>query len=467
MSPRNALVLLALAALLAAIVFGLGEPEPDAGAAGGQHVFGEGAIDPAAVSSLGFVTRDGVRVRAERRQGLWWIVEPIEAPGDQELLGQWVETLASLRSATTLEEPQGPEVYGIVPESQQIEFVADGKQHRLEVGKKTPVGAHSYVREPASGRVFVVSTRDVDLFDKALRDLRDARVVRFLPSEIDRIELRAADAAPAVLVRGADGWEIVSPVLARADDRQVEALLSRLAFLRATEFVDRPGPEEEAGLARPEAVFRLLSGEAGPPEGRLEPLEVVLAPSFGGPTRLVRGHRGDAFLVAAEDVFELPTAVDDFRPKALSRFDPASVAFFEIVFRPASQGATTVGMERTETGWRAMTPEAMAAGTSSRLLAVLSELDAERIVAEEAGPQELAGLGLAPATVTFRVFGPPDAEGRPQPLAEVHLGSDEGARGILARRSDDPRVFAIASERRRELPIHYGAFVESFASKER
>lgn len=466
MSPRTSLWLLCLAAVLGGVVVWLGSPDADPQRPGSQFVFEQDAREPSQLTSISLVTQEGVHVRAERRDDRWWIVEPIEAPGDEEVLKALAEMLAGFRSESVIESPPDAAIYGIVPESQAVRFTINGAERELQLGTKTPVGENSYVFDPASSRVLLVSTRDVDRLSFPFAALRDSRVSRFEPSEVNRVEVRSAVAAPVTLVRDSTGWRISDPLAVPADAGRVEELLAALAFLRAEAFVDGPAASEKMRDFVSEVEF-VVQSETVPSSGD-EGLtkRIVLAGSDGRPVRLVKGDREALFEVAAEDVFELPSTLDAFRQKSLSRFDPETVSFYEIVFRPPLEGAVTVGMERSQDGWRAMTPLAMAAGTSSRLLATLSDLDAVEIVAEGAGTEERMGLGLSPAAVTFRVFSGSEGEKAPERLAEVHLGRDEGVKGILAQRTGDPRVFRLSAERRRELPIDYGAFLEAFVSRE-
>lgn len=466
MSPRTSVILVAVAVLFGAAVLFFERPGEEAAQEGRRRVFAGLAAEPSRVSSIALTTDEGAKVRLERRGGRWWVVEPIEAPANDEVVESLAETLVQMESEAVIASPQAPPVYGLDDESRIVRFVVDGAQRGLRLGGRTPVGSNSYVSPEGNDAVFVIPTRRVEGFSHRLDGLRDARVIRFDASQVRRVTADHSSSVPVVLERDDTGWRIAEPIEARANAAKVEGLLSTLSFLRATAFVDRPDAADEAALAVPESDVILEFGAVpGSPENKAQS-RLLVAPTSGGGERLVRGDRRAVFRVEAERLFELPSSLNDFRVKELSSFDPNEVAFYEAVFRPPSGGAITVGMERSAGGWKAMTPEAMAAGAPSRALAALADLQAKEIVAEAAGPVEWMGLGLQPAAVTYRVYGDAGDDARPRLLAEVNFGDTDLAKGTLARRAGDPRLYRIAPGLGRHLPLHYGAFVEEFRSRE-
>ena len=83
------------------------------------------------------------------------------------------------------------------------------------------------------------------------------------------------------------------------------------------------------------------------------------------------------------------------------------------------------------------------------------------------GGSELAAVGLSPAHASFRVFGAPDEDGEAELLGQIAFGNADPGRGILARGSGTDVVYRLDYALADEFPVNYGAFLESFASKER
>jgi len=453
----------AVALFLGTAVFFFERPGEDEVELGKGRLFAGLSQDPDRVSSISLTTGNGAKVRAERRGGRWWMVEPVEAPAREDVLDSLAQALVRVESAAVIASPQEPSVYGLDEDAFEVFFVVDDTRHRMRIGGRTPVGANTYVATEEGDGIFVVpSQRLVRFAQENLEGLRDARVLTFDTPSVVRVTISGAASLPVVLERDAAGWKIVSPIDAAANDSEVEGLLSTLSFLRAKNFLDRPDADQVTALEVPETEIVLEWGDSEPPRRS----RLTIAPTAGGRERLVRGDRKALFHVDAERLFELPRALDDFRRKELAGFDPRDVAFYEAVFRPRSGGAVTVGMERSLEGWQPMTPEAMTAGAPSRAISALANLQAAEIVAEEAGPGEWAGLGLRPAAATYRVYGVPGEDGRPRLLAEVHFGNRDSTQGIIARRAGDSRVYRVAAGLGRHMPLHYGAFLEEFRSRE-
>jgi len=462
-SPRTSVLLVAVALFLGAAVFFFERPGEDEVRPGMNRVFAGLSENPDRVSSISLTTGNGAKIRAEQRGGRWWMVEPVEAPARDDVLNSLAQALIRVESAAVIASPQDPSVYGLDEDASEVFFVIDGTRHRMRIGGRTPVGANTYVATEEGHEIFVVpSQRLVRFAQEDLYGLRDARVLAFDTPDVHRVTISGATSLSVVLERDASQWKIVSPIEAPANSTQVEGLLSTLSFLRAKTFLDRPDTGQVSDLEAPETEIVLEWGDSEQPRRS----RLAIAPTAGGRDRLVRGDREALFYVEAERLFELPRVLDDFRRKELARFDPRDVAFYEAIFRPRSGGAITVGMERSSEGWEPMTPEAMAAGAPSRALSALANLQASEIVAEEAGPAEWAGLGLRPAAVTYRVYGAPGEDGRPRLLAEVDFGNRDSAQGIIARRAGDSRVYRVAAGLGRHIPLHYGAFLEEFRSRE-
>jgi len=459
MSPRTSVWLLGLALAFGLAVFLLERPDGLQLAAGDERVFADAPTESRSLSAIAFTTREGARVRVERRGGQWWIVEPIEAPANAVRIERLAENLLGLTSSARLTAPQADEVYGLDDEARIVRFEALGRSFGLRRGNPTPVGANTYVARVHSEAIHLVRSRSLRGFNERLVTLRDARVVRLLPESVQRVRVRARDSKPVELVREANGWLVAEPLEAAADAARVEGLLAALSFLRAEAFVDAPDRETAAAFETP-AVEYELEIEAGPT------VRLAIAASRGGRTRLVEGDRGAIFEVDAARVFEWPVRFEDFRDRALARFDPSEVDFYEAVFRMKDGTAVTVGMQRSPEGWSAMTPEAMAAGVPSRSLSVLADLDADEVLAEGVGRRELEGLGLLPAVATYRIYGGVDDDGQPRELAQLDFGPFDLERGVVVRRAGGATLYRVGPDLARDLPLDYARFQESFRSRE-
>lgn len=470
MSWRNTLLLLVVAALLGAGIWLSNRREVEQQEAEEQAKRLFGALEAAAVEWVALTTEDGRAARLARRDGAWRVVEPVDFPADPANADALADALAALTSEAVLEEPQPPAVYGLGEDARVVRFGAGGAEHELRIGKKTPVGANHYAATSgeAGATVYTVASFRTTAFEKPLDDLRERRPLRFERGDVTRIEAEWTGGR-AVVEKQGGAWKLVEPVRDDADENAVETLLSDLVFLRATGFVDEPPPPGEVGLDRPE--YRVvLTGAAE--EGQEAPrYELAIGGVLEADARAGKAAEPALFKIPEDRFQKLPKKLEAFRFKQLSGFAAADAERFELVFHDtaaaeaAASSAVTIGGTRTESGWETA-PEPMAAGLAARLVAELARLEAAEIAAEEVGPQELAGLGLAPPRATIRVYGAAPAAGGEAPvLADVQLGVQSGDR-IVARRADRPTIFRLDAAKAEHVPVSLEAFRNRFVSQE-
>ena len=431
-----------------------------------KRLFGD--LKAEQVDWIELTTQDGKPARFERREGAWRVVQPVDAPADASQVDGLASSLAGITSEAVIEEAQAPEVYGLGDSARVVKFGAAGAEHVLRVGKKTPVGSDSYVAT-GDGKVYTVATFHTTGFDHPLDDLRERRPIRFDRESIERIELSWQGGA-VTLAKKDGAWRLVAPLDTAADDETVETLLSDLAFLRGSGFIDVPPPDKEVGLDAPQYRVVLLAKPAKPDEPAPRS-ELAIGGVLDGATRAARGSERALYKVPNDRFAKLPKTVVAFRKKDLAKFAASDAQRFELVFddeSAAAQGqshAVTLTGERKDAGWTT-SPDPMAAGSAARLVAELARLKAVDIAAEEVGANEEAGLGLAPPRVAIRVFGAPPAGGGEAPvLADVRLGVQKGDR-IFASVPGRKIVYQIDAALAEHVPVSLEAFRNRFVSKE-
>lgn len=482
MSWRNTLVLLAVAVLLGAGIWLSNRRETEQQEALEQAKRLFGALEAGQVEWVAMTTSDGRETRLDRREGAWRMTEPVDFPADPTAADGIAGALATLSSEAVIEDPEAPAVYGLAEGVRILRFAANGQEHELRIGKKTPLGSNTYAATSTGegAEVYTVATYKTAVFDKALDDLRERRPLRFEREGVTRIE--AEWTGGRVVVEKQDGhWKLVEPFTGEADDDTIDTLLSDLAFLRAAGFVDEPPPPAEVGLDHPEYHVVLTGvGAEGQPAPRWElAIGSVIEPN----ARAGRAAESALYEIPEDRFQKLPKKVEAFRFKRLSNFVASDAERFELVFpdlAAAKQGASdvvTITGTRTDEGWETA-PEPMAAGLAARMIAELSRLDAAGIAADEVGPRELVGLGLSPPHASIRVYGKPEAPegaaagaaegaepGRAPLLADVQLGVQDGDR-IVARRADRPTIFRLDAAKAEDVPVSLEAFRNRFVSKE-
>ncbi len=462
-SPRTTGILFLVAAALFAFVYFYeirGEQGREAADKAQQRLFPQ--VEAEAITSISLTTREGTAARLERRPEGWQLTEPLEFPADEFAADGVAAALAEIASETVFEDPEGAEVYGLDDAAGEVRFTADGQQHVLRTGGKTPMGANSYARVGGAKAVYTVPTYRVSALDKSLDDLRDKRVLSFDRNAIDRIEAVWPDGG-VTLEKGEQGWRVVSPLEGPADEVTVDALLSDLSFLRANGFEDDPPSDSEVGLDRPEFQIALIGVGGGEEE---EPLRVELAVgrNLDGVSLLVRAAHESLYRIPGERMADFPRELVAYRFKELANFSATDAHRVDLIFRSADGAAVTVTATRGEAGW-ASASERIQPGKVARLVSELSRLRASGILADSMGEAELQKLGLSPPKVVIAVFGGAIEAGEgveTEQLAEVHIGALQGDRWVIARAADNEMVFTLDYAIAEHVPVSLEAFRNRF-----
>lgn len=460
MNPRSTALLLVIAAALGAFVYLYevrGGVQREASEQAAKRLFP--GVSSGDVTWIELPTSDGKTARAERKDGAWQIVAPLSFPGDAVNLDGMAAGLADLSSDKEIESPQAPEVYGLGASSRVVRFGGGGKEHALRIGKTAPIGSGTYVMTDAQpGRIVTIQTFRATNLARSLDDLRDRRVMNF-----DRTAIESADVrwpgGHVRLERSGSGWKLTEPIVGPADDETVDALLSKLGYLRADSFEDDPGSDAATGLDRP-ALEVTLAGKVGA-DGKPSPVFRVAFGAEQGGKRLVRAAQPSLYRVPAERLDDFARTVVAYRYKMVSQFVATDAHAIELSLRGEQGEALTETLEHGESGWTG-SPEAVDPGKAARLAAELARLRAVDIVSDDAREADLEKLGLDPPRVRIRVL---SATADSPPLATVDIGDDPGGKGPVVRDPASKTVYRLAPTVKEWLPVSLESFRTRFAAK--
>lgn len=463
MNPRTTGLLALVACLLGAFVY-LYEIEGEAGREAARETEKRlfSGFEAEDVEAIELTTTDGVEVRFERQGGAWRVVSPVEGAGDAVALDSIASALAQLPRAGSVQAAPGDLAqFGLGDAAQVVRFEAGGASRTLRVGKATPVGGHVYVATDAGPGIAYVEGYRVNAWKRALDDLRDRRIIAFEPGEVERLAIAWPEAgAPdgtfeVALLRDAEQrWQIEKPAAMRADQETVDGLLSNLAYLQATGFVDERTPAVDAALRETALLLRWsLAGAESEQRLRVAGLQ--------DDARLVETTSGAIYRIAADRLDDFARHVSAYRDKQLGRLDAVGLERVELEFAatpdPSTALATPVDatpnrvvLEQAAGSWsvadRDLDPEALAGLAES-----LAKLRASDVVADGMGGAELASVGLAPPAVRIRLI--PRATGTDAAAksdapstspVEIELGRLDPERGLFARAVPEETIYVLA-----------------------
>lgn len=313
---------------------------------------------------------------AARRAGAGW--EFIEPPGLEADPAAWDTAAANIgridRDDTVAADAADLAVYGLDPPAVRVSVhLEGGTVEEIHFGNANPRGAFRYAKLSSNPEVFLAASSWASLFEKSTTDLRDRTVLRFDPDSVESIEVRGAN--PLRIVRDPEGWRLSAPIDARADDGQVDALLSAMQFARARDFAD------DAELEAPAWEIELNAGERA---------HVLLlarpAQELQGAIHARDASREPVFVVDPEIARILAEPLLAWRDRRIAIFDRAAVGGLAI-----SSADDSITLRRSDENWRT-TNSVPVDGT--RVSAMLDALEFEEAVDIVDVPAATAAFGL-------------------------------------------------------------------------
>ena len=482
MQPRTTLSLLLVASLLGAFIYLYeirGQENRQSAEEAENSVFP--GISAELIDLIALRTNDGQSMRALLQNGKWRIDSPLDFPGDQVNISAVARSLASLTAESILEEPGDLQIYGLGEAAHIIHFRADGDDDGVRIGSRAPVGDNVYVsREGEPEKVYVMPSWRVTAFDHSLDEFRDRQVLSFDREAVRRVAV-VWPGGDVTVERTAKGWFVSEPVgiAGLADASTVADLLSDIAFLRAEGFVDDGRSDEEAGLLPPSFAVTITLEDG---RGERSSVGLAVGEEVEGGLLLARGaDPRTLYRIPSTRVAEFPRRRFAFRFKELSKFETESAERLELTFAggDADPGREPVvlNLRREDGSWKS-DGDAWRPGAASRLIAELADLEGIDIVAESLGQGELAAVALAPPRLRLRVYGKSapqqmndlDSEARDdvaeRMIVEVHLGTLDSERGIIARNASRDTIYRIESSLAEQIPLDLESLRSAFQALE-
>lgn len=259
-----------------------------------KDVFGASPLDVARID----VSRGRGSLALAKKNGVWWLEQPLTDLADRDVVERLAGDLSSLRVTEFVPGSQAADLaaLGLAPPVFRVTITdAKGAKHVLDLGSTRSDGNSVYASR--QGQVFTVGNALLEELSREAVSFRDKRLVRFERNEVTGVDARVGRTRHA-FVRNQAGWSVDGRALiaSAADD-----LLTAIADAESLAFLDE-SQEKALGVRQPESeiVVRLA---AGPPwKIALYPLRAELAGTVSG--------RPGAFTVSREAIDRLATAIE-------------------------------------------------------------------------------------------------------------------------------------------------------------
>lgn len=217
--------------------------------------------------------RPGEEVHLARHKGAWEITQPRKARADAEAVAATLHHLVNLMKVRDL-GPGNLKTFGLDQPSLVVSFLAQGKQHRLDVGQSVPAAQGYYARKDDTPGIFIITSYSRDFLNQQLYAVWDRNLLVFKPDQVKSLKIRRAGTL-VDLEKGDHTWSWVGRPQMRVSSPRLEQLLGELRGARVTEFLATPPadlqaaglaprPQMEVTLATPQGVESLWLGSKSP-----------------------------------------------------------------------------------------------------------------------------------------------------------------------------------------------------------
>jgi hypothetical protein len=336
-------------------------------------------------------------VSSKDESGQWQIEKPINAKVDQKIMDKLISDALSKIVHRTLENPGELSEYGLdKPRVTAAFHPQSGASKTINMGNTVPTGNYVYVKQSAESDIYLVPASIVDDMTKFVSDLRDRSIISLSRSDLQRIQINYADGKNITCEKKNLEWSLVEPISAKADNSEVEKLISDLYNLKVDRFIDQTTHDlSDFGLGKPliEVIITLEDGK-----------EIVL--SLGnkenGLIYIKRSSDEQVFLVDSEMADKLTKQPSDLRDRTVISFQENSVEKLELEY-PDRSILVEKKSDGEEITWQIVKPVNAKADKQQieEMLKMIQGLKADEFVSDN--PTDTSKYGLTQPQIRLTI----------------------------------------------------------------
>ncbi len=345
MKSKNLLILAAIVLAFGAYIFLFERHQPSTEEAAKQADKVLPGLDADTVTSIVVDGDKGGRVKLEKSNDEWRLVEPFEYPADSSEVSSALSALTGLKADRRLPAADADLAeYGLDEPALTVDLgTSGGETVAISVGDEMPLGSKRALEVAGRGEIVVASGWFVNDLDREVNDWRSREVADVSANQVASIDIQAGPDHIQV-VRIGDEWQLERPLQDLADAAHLQGLISDLDSLRIEEFLDGATDPAALGLDAPAYQIVVVRSDGG------TPLRLDLGATREGDSGAeVACRRGDSEYFWALDrvTTRLSKAPVLWRSKKVAPFDTWEAA--AVVF---SRGETTVRVQREDYQWK-------------------------------------------------------------------------------------------------------------------
>ncbi|MFO7865884.1 MAG: DUF4340 domain-containing protein [Candidatus Aminicenantes bacterium] len=189
--------------------------------------------------------------QAEKKDGEWFLVDPLDSLADKTGIQGILDSLSSLKAEEFVSENKtDPEIrqFGLHQPSYRVEM------NLPEENKKTEFffNRHDdavYATTNDSLKIVTVPDAILTKLDQSLTDLRDKSIAGFYTWEVSAVDITSRQLTLSAVKDQEETWRLDSAEGPEADIQKIEDFLRKISYLEASDFIDPPWDAGEYGLA--------------------------------------------------------------------------------------------------------------------------------------------------------------------------------------------------------------------------
>ncbi len=393
---------------------------------------------------------------AKNADGIWQLTAPVTDDADQPKINEMLRDLLDKKVKRTLEVTDLSQ-YGLDNPTIQIEVWTtsppftggqgggESPAKTFLIGKKA-INYSVYAKEKSDSRVILIESSALDDFTKSASDLRERTALKFSPDGVSGFTLQVSGQAEIRCEkRGKNEWEMIQPVDAKADTKEIESILSVLNTLKVTVFeADGQVDLAKYGLEPPRVKVTLQLTDKGT-------RGLLIGAEAETPGQVYAKRTDLNSIYSVDQIYaQLNKTVFDLRDKRVMDFQRTETNRFEI----QTSGRKIVCEKSIDGQWEIKAPVQLKANQTAvdDLLFGVDSLKAVEFVSEH--PRSLQPYGLDAPSFQVSFMSPPSEP------AVLLIGSTKGDTVYVKAKNADT-VFLVKKESLN--PIRIG--VEEIAKK--
>ncbi|HEV3272430.1 MAG TPA: DUF4340 domain-containing protein [Candidatus Methylacidiphilales bacterium] len=412
-------------------------------------------LDPDGVIGLEITNLKGQFI-FQKIDNHWEIGSPVNTPADGAVVDGIINQIAFAQPQRIIpvdgssdKDTANLKEWGLIPPAERVVIHTKDKHYVLLVGRKMAINDSVYARasEKTSEPVRIIPDTVKEALQKDLSEFRSRNIFDFNTDNVTQVATRIAETATTpgqqCEVDLKDGkWTLALPLVARASDGDMQALLGRILGEHVVDFVtDDAGNLSPYGLTSPAATLSVTLKTDEP---------MVL--EIGGPVPnkpdqvyAQRLKSNSVFTLARSGVDDLLKAVPDVRDRHILPFDPNKPTGLSW-----SLGAKKGEVRANHALWNTIDDDEGPAdvGKVNDLLVKLSQLETTPVLKDSATDLKPFGLDKPQGKITIQ-----SPEFKPEPAVTLLIGKAEN-KLLYVRNSAEPFIYTVPDNALDFLPAN-------------